>query len=130
MRWPVNASALMCDSCSSASWLRLVVRRTRCPSRISGYTISGAPVMQTMREPRVEIEHERGIADERERFAREIAGCLGDRLLDLSDVVRDARHQLAGGPLREEAGRLARGCGDTSAFRTSVTTRCPTSAIR
>ncbi len=36
MRWPVNASALMCESCSSASWLRRVVRRTRCPSRTSG----------------------------------------------------------------------------------------------
>ncbi len=36
MRCPVKASTPMCEMLSSASWLRRVVRRTRCPSRTSG----------------------------------------------------------------------------------------------
>ena len=60
-----------------------------------------------MRQPRVVVEQQRRVADERQRLAREIAGRFRHRLLHLADVVVDARQQLAGGALREEAGRLA-----------------------
>ena len=46
------------------------------------------------------------IADERERFARQIAGGLRHRALHLPDVVRYARQQLADRIAAEEARRL------------------------
>ena len=58
------------------------------------------------RQPPVEVEQEAGEADDRERLAHQIRQRLGDRLLHLVDVVRDARHQLAGRPAREERRRL------------------------
>ena len=36
MRWPVNASAVTCDRCSSSSWLLRVVLRMRLPNLTSG----------------------------------------------------------------------------------------------
>ena len=62
------------------------------------------------RQPRVVVEQQRRVADQRQRLARQIAGRLRHRLLHLADVVVDARQQLAGGAVREEAGRLVRGC--------------------
>ena len=58
------------------------------------------------RQPRVIVEEQRRVADERERLASQIARCFRDHLLHLVDVVVDARRQLSGGSLREEARRL------------------------
>ena len=105
MRCPVNASAVTCDRCSSCSWLRRVVLRTRLPNRTSGYTTSGAPV--TRRAPAArQVEQVRREPDDRQSLAHQIADGLGDRLLDLVDVVRDPRHQLAGRVAAEERRRL------------------------
>ena len=59
------------------------------------------------RQPRIEIEHPRREAEKRQRLPREIADRLRHHLLHLADVVVDARHQLAGRPLGEEARRLS-----------------------
>jgi len=47
MRWPENASAARCVTCSNSIWPRRVVCLTRCPSRASGYATSGADVTTT-----------------------------------------------------------------------------------
>jgi hypothetical protein len=58
------------------------------------------------RQTGIEVEEQGRQPDERERLAHEIGDRFGHHLLHLPDVVVDARHQLAGGPLREKAGRL------------------------
>ena len=57
------------------------------------------------RQPPIEVEHHHRIADDRQPFAQQVADRFGHRLLDLIDVVGDARHQLTSGPSPEE------GCG-------------------
>ena len=59
------------------------------------------------RQPRIDVEHQKHETDEREGFARQIADRFGHDLLHLTNVVVDARHQLAGRSLREKPGRLA-----------------------
>ena len=58
------------------------------------------------RQPPFEPEHQRDIADGRQPLAQQIADRLGHRLLDLADVVGDARHQLACRAPAEECGGL------------------------
>ena len=111
MRWPVNASALMCDSCSSASWLRRVVRAhalAEPDQRIDDQRRAG---QADERQPRVVVEQQRRVADQRQRLAREVADRLRHRLLHLADVVVDARHQLAGRARARRTPPTGRGCG-------------------
>jgi predicted site-specific integrase-resolvase len=59
------------------------------------------------RQPRVVVEQQRAVSNQRERLSRQIAGCLRDGLLDLADIVVDAGHQLSGRPLCEKGSRLS-----------------------
>jgi hypothetical protein len=59
------------------------------------------------RQARVVPEQQKGVTHQRERLANQIADRLGDRLLDLPDVVGHARHQLAARAAGEEPGGLA-----------------------
>ena len=106
MRWPVNASAVTCERCSSSSWLLRVVLRMRLPEshqRIDDQRRAGD---RDQREPRIHEEQIRREADDRQPFAQQIADRLRNRLLDLVHVVRDPRHQLPGRPAAEEGRRL------------------------
>ncbi len=106
MRCPANASALTWAMCSRASWLRLVVRRTRRPSRTSGIDHQRGARQANERQARVHVDEHGGVADDRQRLARQIADRLRHRELHLGDVVGQARHQPAGGLPREVGGRL------------------------
>ena len=57
-------------------------------------------------QPRIVVEQQRRIADERERLAREIARGFRHGLLDLADVVVDPRQKTAGRAVGEKARRL------------------------
>ena len=112
MRWPVNAFGADVRQLLE----RLLAAPRRPPhalaepdQRIDDQRRAG---QADDRQPRVVVEQQRGKADERQRLAREIAGRLRHRLLHLADVVVDARHQLAGRALREEAGRLTEDVAD------------------
>jgi hypothetical protein len=52
------------------------------------------------------VEQQAGIADERQRLAREVTDGFRDSPLHLPDVVVDARQQLPGGARGEEGRRL------------------------
>ena len=102
MRWPANASAATCDMCSCASWLHRVTVRDALAEpnqRIDNQRRGGHA---DERQLGVVVEQQRGIADERQRLAREIADGFGYRALHLPDVVVDAREQLPGGAAGEE----------------------------
>jgi hypothetical protein len=58
------------------------------------------------RQPPVVVEQQRRIADERQALANQVPDRFRDRMLNLVDVVRDARHQLTAGAAAEESGGL------------------------
>jgi hypothetical protein len=63
-------------------------------------------------QARVVIEQQHREANQGERLARKIAECLRDRLLNLRDVVGNARHQLAARLRGKERGRLPENVGE------------------
>ena len=103
MRWPENASA---------------ARRARASRGAPGCACVRAPHLlpepheridddrrageADQRQPRIGVEQQDQVADERQPLAHQIADRLRHRLLDLGDVARHARQQLAAGAPREE----------------------------
>ena len=94
IRWPVNASAVTCERCSSSSWLRRRAPADALPEADERIDDNRRAGHAHEREPEVHVEHDRRIADEAQALADQVADRFRNRLLHLVDVVGDPRHQL------------------------------------